>query len=282
MGTDAISVEELNNVVLSKKLGAGTYGSVYVGLLPSGRFVAVKALELDDDVELGNEVEIHKTLVHPNITRYLHSRVDVAATPKVLYLYLEIVTGGSVATLMKTLPNKCLPLSAVRVYSRHMFLGLEYLHKNKVAHRDVKGENLLISIDTGIAKLADFDQAKVMNTHGTLNRAETSTISGTPSWMAPEMIMNESGYDPFLADIWSAGCTVAEMITGKAPWVPLQTVVKVISKLVGSTGWPDAIPRDPKELGSQDAFDFLDQCFQRDVNKRPSAAKLLKHPFLTV
>lgn len=277
----SVAVEELNNVVLSRKLGAGSYGSVYVGLLPSGRFVAVKALELDDDVEIGNEVEIHKTLVHPNITRYLHSRVDHDVTPKMLYLYLEIVTGGSVSTLMKTLPNKCLPLSAVRVYSRHMFQGLAYLHENKVAHRDVKGENLLISIDTGIAKLADFDQAKVMN-QGTLRRAQTSTISGTPSWMAPEMIMNESGYDPFLADVWSAGCTVAEMITGKAPWKPLQTMVQIISKLVESKDWPDAIPKDPKALGSQDAYDFLDLCFQRDVNKRPTAAVLLNHRFLQV
>eukprot|EP00796_Vickermania_ingenoplastis_P004118 gene4118-2964_t len=233
---NTISVEELNNVVLSRKLGAGSYGSVYVGLLPSGRFVAVKTLEIDDNAELGNEVEIHKTLVHPNITRYLHSRVDHDSTPKMLYLYLEIVTGGSVSSLMKTLPNKCLPLSAVRV----------------------------------------------MITHGTLRRAETSTISGTPSWMAPEMIMNESGYDPFLADVWSAGCTIAEMITGKAPWLPLQTVVQVISKLVDSKGWPDAIPRDANALGSADAYDFLDKCFQRDVNKRPTAEALLKHPFLTI
>lgn len=279
---ETINEEEFNHVVIGKKLGGGNYGTVHVGLLPSGRFVAVKILELEDEVQNGNEVEIHKTLIHPNITRYLHSRLDRSVTPKVLYLYLEIVTGGSLASLLKTLPNKCLPLSAVRVYSRHMFLGLEYLHKNQVAHRDVKGDNLLISIDTGLAKLADFDQAKVMNTHGTMRRAETNTLSGTPSWMAPEMIECDAGYDPFLADIWSAGCTVAEMITGKAPWISEGTVLQVLSKLMNSSGWPDAIPHDPKALGSQDAFDFLDLCFQRDVKKRPNATTLLQHPFLNV
>lgn len=278
----AVPVNELLQVTLGKKLGAGSFGSVYVGVLPSGRFVAVKVLELSDDAPSNKEVDIHRKLVHPNIIRYLHSRIDGESTPKKLYVYLEFVTGGSVTSLMKSLPMGCLPYPVVRVYARHMFEGLQYLHNNQVAHRDIKGDNVLISMDTGIAKLADFDQAKIMNTHGTLRKAATATLAGTPYWMAPEVITDEAGYDPFKADIWSAGCTVAEMITGRAPWQPMANVMHIMNKLALSTGWPDAIPTNPKDLGSQDAYDFLNLCFCRDVAKRPTVATLLNHPFLKV
>ncbi|CCW71513.1 unnamed protein product [Phytomonas sp. Hart1] len=278
----SVSVNELLNVTLGKKLGAGTFGSVHVGVLPSGRFVAVKILELSDDAPSNTEVEIHRKLVHPNIIHYLHSRIDAESTPKKLYVYLEFVTGGSVSVLMKSLPQGCLPYSVVRVYARHMFLGLEYLHRNQVAHRDIKGDNLLISMDTGVAKLADFDQAKIMSTHDTLRMAATATLAGTPYWMAPEVITDESGYDPFKADIWSAGCTVAEMITGRAPWLPMSNLMQVMNKLALSMDWPDAVPKDPEKLGSKDAYDFLNRCFCRNAATRPMASELLKHPFLNV
>nr|CCC94483.1 unnamed protein product [Trypanosoma congolense IL3000] len=277
----SIDVKELDQVTIGKKLGSGSFGSVYVGILPSGKFVAVKELELTEDSPT-TEVEVHKKLAHKNIIRYIHSRIDHESTPKRLFLYLEFVTGGSVSSLMKTLPNGHLPYPVVRVYARQMFSGLEYLHQNKVAHRDIKGDNLLISMDTGIAKLADFDQAKVMTTHGTLRKAATSTLAGTPYWMAPEVITDESGYDPFKADIWSAGCTVAEMITGRAPWTPMANVMHIMNKLAMSTGWPDAIPKDPVALGSLEACDFLDLCFRRNVAERPTATALLEHPFLKV
>ncbi|KAG8346878.1 Protein tyrosine kinase Protein kinase domain [Trypanosoma vivax] len=280
--TGPVDVSELNQVTIGKKLGSGSFGTVYAGLLPSGRFVAVKELELAEDSPSNTEVEVHKKLVHENIIRYLHSRIDNESSPKRLYLYLEFVTGGSVTYLMKSLPNGHLPYPAVRVYARHMFSGLAYLHQNKVAHRDIKGDNLLISMDTGIAKLADFDQAKVMTTHGTLRKAATSTLAGTPYWMAPEVITDESGYDPFKADIWSAGCTVAEMLTGRAPWTPMANVMHIMNKLAMSTGWPDAIPTDPNVLGSQEVYDFLDLCFRRNVAERPDAVTLLQHPFLRV
>lgn len=280
--TDEISEKEFEQVVLCKVLGRGQFGTVHVGLLPSGRFVAVKVLEVPEDTEFGKEIEFHKPLVHPNITRYLHSRVIPDSIPQQVHVYLEIVTGGSITSLLRGMPKPGLPISAVRVYSRHMFLGLEYLHKNKKAHRDVKGDNLLISMDTGIAKLADFDQAKVMQGGGTLRTAAANTLSGTPAWMAPEVIANDGGYDPFLADIWSAGCTVGEMITGSAPWKPEPDLMKSINKVVNRTGWPENIPRNAKALGSEDAFDFLDLCFQRDVKKRPKASVLLQHRFLDV
>lgn len=282
-------VKEFEQVVFGKKLGSGSFGNVYVGLLPSGRFVAVKQLELGDvngpEAEANREIEVHKKLVHQNIIRYLSSSIDKKSNPPKLNIYLEFVTGGSLTSIMKTLPDGKLPLSVAKVYTRHMLEGLVYLHSNGVAHRDIKGDNILVSQDTGLAKLADFDQAKVIagsvNQNKTMVNHGAKTISGTPVFMAPEVIAEDSGYNPFKADIWSAGCTLGEMLTGKAPWLPMQNPLGVMFKLTSSQGWPDAIPRDAAQLGGDaNVIDFLDKCFTRDAKVRPDAATLLQHPFL--
>lgn len=281
---------DFKGITLGKKLGAGTYGTVYVGLMKDGRFVAVKQLEVQ--VEEGQvaspgdnmEIQVHKNLNHPNIIRYLHSEVNTTANPPVLQVYLEFVTGGALTCIMKTMPNNCLPRDVARVYARHMFEGLNYLHSNGIAHRDIKGDNILVSQDTGVAKLADFDQAKVTECCSATVRAQSGggaakTLAGTPFWIAPEVITQEEGYDPFKADVWSATCTVAEMITGRAPWVPMASPMAIMYKLANSEGWPDAVPTDKEGLG-EDLWSFLDAGFERDAKKRPTAAELLEHPYL--
>lgn len=276
---------DFKNITYGKKLGAGSFGTVYVGLLTNGRYVAVKQLELADNADanaVNTEVEVHRRLSCPYIIRYLHSEVDKSTSPGKLLVYLEYVTGGSLTSIMKSLPNGALPLPVVRIYSRHMFLGLQYLHSNGVAHRDIKGENLLISQDTGIAKLSDFDQAKVVvgtMRSGGAGAAQAKTLAGTPYWIAPEVLTQEQGYDPFKADVWSAGCTVAEMFTGKAPWLPMSNPMGIMFKLANSAGWPDAVPRDEATMGKE-FIEFLDLCFQRDPSKRPDCETVLKHPFL--
>ena len=288
-------------VTLGKKLGAGTYGTVYVGLLRDGRFVAVKQLSAEgadtgspecslakgDDKD-SIEIQVHRRLNHPHIIRYLHSQLDAERSPPVLNVYLEFVTGGSLTSIMKTLPGGCLPPPVARVYGRHIFLGLSYLHSNGVAHRDIKGENVLVSQDTGMAKLADFDQAKVVGGSLTMKakgggagEGAAKTLAGTPFWIAPEVITQEEGYDPFKADIWSATCTVAEMFTGKAPWLPMSSPMAVMYKLANSTGWPDAVPTDKAVLGDE-LHSFLTLGFQRDPKQRPCADEMLKHPYLCV
>jgi serine/threonine protein kinase len=275
---------DFKDIVYGKKLGAGTYGTVFVGLLKDGRWVAVKQLEVDEDASGKNtEIDVHSRLHNPHIIRYLHSEIDRTQSPPKLLVFLEFVTGGSLTSIMKTLPGCCLPISVVRVYSNHMFQGLAYLHENGVAHRDIKGENILVSQDTGSAKLADFDQAKVVGGSMTMRAAgvagNAKTLAGTPFWIAPEVITQEDGYDPFKADVWSAGCTVAEMFTGRAPWLPMSTPMAIMYKLANTEGWPDAIPKDKAQLGD-DLYDFLEKCFHRDAKTRPSARDLLQHPFL--
>lgn len=280
---------DFNAVIQGKDLGSGSFGTVKVGLLPDGRYVAVKTIAINpEDANADNtEIRTHASLSHPNIVRYIHSVVQrpPGEEPK-LVVFLELVTGGSVTSIMKGLPGQRLPVSVARAYARHMMKGLAYLHGKAIAHRDLKGDNLLVSTETGVAKIADFDQAKTFEKFTAhIKKANqgpsTGTISGTPFWMAPEVIENgEKGYDPFKSDIWAAGCTVVEMLTGRPAWEPMSNMIGVLYKIARCTGWPDAVPKSDPIFQEPTLKDFLDKVFNKDPTKRPTAEELLQHPYL--
>ena len=281
---------DFKGVVLGKQLGAGSFGTVNAGLLRDGRFVAVKVIDIkEEDAKDNNNQEIrtHASLQHPNIVRYLHSEIDRSKEDPRLMVYLEFVTGGSVTSVMKSMPNKRMPYEATRVYTKHMLQGLAYLHSRQIAHRDLKGDNLLISMDTGLAKLADFDQAKCFQTFVRKPNATAAmggpaaTLAGTPMFMAPEVIENnDKGYDPMKSDIWSVGCTVAEMLIGQPPWQPMSNMIGVLFKIAACESWPDAIPRDDPAIITPELKDFFDKIFVKDPKKRPDVMECLEHPFI--
>jgi serine/threonine protein kinase len=284
---------DFENITLGKQLGAGSFGTVNVGLLPDGRFVAVKAIDIkEEDANADNsEIRTHSSLSHPNIVRYLYSKIDRTKNDPRLMVYLEFVTGGSVTSIMKSLPKQRVPYAAARVYARHMLEGLAYLHSRNIAHRDLKGDNLLISMDTGVAKLADFDQAKCFSTFvkkpgngaapSMMMGGPAATIAGTPFWMAPEVIENgDKGYDPFKADIWAMGCTVAEMLIGKAPWEPMSNMLGVLYKITQCKDWPDAIPKNDPEIITPELTDFFNKVFSKDPKKRPNVMECMEHPYI--
>ena len=119
--------------------------------------------------------------------------------------------------------------------------ALSRSHSSHTAHRDLKGDNVLISHDTGIAKLADFGAAHSL--HATMAGGTAKTFIGTPYWMAPEVIIAEGGYDAQRADIWSLGCTVGEMWTGTTPWKPQKQLMTTVYAIAKCQGWPDQLPQ---------------------------------------
>ena len=136
-------------------LGKGAFGTVYLGLnLQTGELMAVKQLNTNEVSQkelatLEHEIEILTGLVHPNIVQYLGTERESDK----LSIFLEFVPGGSIRNLLEkfgTLEEKI-----IRVYCRQLLLGLEYLHRNGIAHRDIKGANVLLSTD-GVIKLADL------------------------------------------------------------------------------------------------------------------------------
>ncbi|KAK9804778.1 hypothetical protein WJX72_004880 [[Myrmecia] bisecta] len=258
-------------------IGAGAFGRVYLGLNnDTGHLMAVKQVLLSKDEgvagrvaehvrDLEMEVNLLKQLDHPNIVRYL----GTDRTHEHLNIFLEFVPGGSIASLLSKFGS--FKETVIKLYTRQILSGLEYLHAHQIMHRDVKGANILVD-NTGLVKLADFGASKQIENLVTIDSGHKS-IKGTPYWMAPEVI-KQTGHGR-QADIWSVGCTVIEMATGKPPWSQFSSQVSALFHIASSKG-PPPIP----EALSPECKDFLLLCFNRVPKDRPNATRLLKHPFL--
>jgi len=253
-------------------LGSGSFGCVFLGLnSDTGELFAVKevAVNKKDDAsqresieQLEQEVELLSRLQHPNIVRYIGIVRESAA----LYICLEYVPGGSIASLLGRFGR--FEESVICVYTRQILIGLDYLHAQRTVHRDIKGANILVE-KSGRIKLADFGMAKTL----VEQMSATRSFKGSAFWMAPEVI-RQKGHG-VAADIWSVGCTVLEMATGKPPWSDCSGQVQAIFKIASSKELP-VIP----DFLSPEASEFILLCLQRDPNLRPNADRLLLHPFV--
>ncbi|XP_068825080.1 mitogen-activated protein kinase kinase kinase 19 isoform X2 [Capricornis sumatraensis] len=258
-------------------LGKGAYGTVYCGLTSQGQLIAVKQVALDTSDKLATEkeyqklqeeVDLLKALKHVNIVAYLGTCLE----ENILSIFMEFVPGGSISSIINRFGP--LPEMVFCKYTEQILQGVAYLHENCVVHRDIKGNNVML-MPTGIIKLIDFGCAKRLAWAG-LNGTHSDMLKsmhGTPYWMAPEVI-NESGYGR-KSDIWSIGCTVFEMATGKPPLASMDRMAAMF--YIGAhRGLMPPLP----DCFSENAADFVRVCLTRDQHERPSAVQLLKHSFL--
>ncbi|KAK3119921.1 hypothetical protein QOZ80_9AG0677930 [Eleusine coracana subsp. coracana] len=253
-----------------KLLGSGTFGQVYLGFnSEGGQMCAIKEVKvISDDSnskeclrQLNQEIVLLSQLSHPNIVRYYGSDLS----NETLSVYLEYVSGGSIHKLLQEYGP--FGEAVLRNYTAQILSGLAYLHGRNTVHRDIKGANILVD-PNGDIKLADFGMAKHISAYTSIK-----SFKGSPYWMAPEVIMNSNGYS-LSVDIWSLGCTILEMATAKPPWSQYEGVAAIF-KIGNSKDIPDI----PDHLSS-DAKNFLKLCLQRDPAARPTAAKLMDHPFV--
>lgn len=258
-----------------KLIGRGTFGSVYVATnRETGALCAMKEVELFPDdpksaeciKQLEQEIKVLSHLKHPNIVQYYGSEIIEDR----FYIYLEYVHPGSIN---KYIHEHCGAITecVIRNFTRHILSGLAYLHSKKTIHRDIKGANLLVD-SAGVVKLADFGMAK----HLTGYEADLS-LKGSPYWMAPELMQavmqrDNSSDLAFATDIWSLGCTIIEMFTGKPPWSEYEGAAAMFKVMRDSPTIPETLSSDGK--------DFLRCCFKRNPAERPTAAVLLEHRFL--
>ncbi|XP_027092103.1 mitogen-activated protein kinase kinase kinase 5-like isoform X1 [Coffea arabica] len=258
-----------------KLIGRGTYGSVYVATnCKTGALCAMKEVDLVPDdskaqeciKQLEQEIKVLRQFKHPNIVQYYGS----GTIEDRFCIYLEYVHPGSINKYVR---DHCgaMTESIVRNFTRHIVSGLAYLHSKKTIHRDIKGANLLVDAN-GVVKLADFGLAKHLTGHAT-----DLSLKGSPHWMAPEVLQAAMRKDTnselaYGVDIWSLGCTVIEMLTGKPPWSEFNGVQAMFNVLHRSPHIPETLSPEGK--------DFLQRCFQRRPEDRPSAAVLLGHAFL--
>jgi len=272
---------------LLARVGRGATGEVYKARdVQSNEIVAVKLVDLedaeDDVADIQREITLLAQCSSPYVTRYMSSTL-VPGTSK-LAIVMEYMAGGSARHALNEIETtstnedehssgvkgKGVSEGEIAYIMRDVLRALEYLHHEGKIHRDIKAANVLLT-EKAEARLADFGVSGQM-TH-TLG-ARRKTFTGTPFWMAPEVIQGSEGYDE-KADIWSLGITCYELATGAAPHAELHPmrVLFVIPK-------SDA-PRLPQDGSFSVEFqDFVAKCLQKTAKDRPSAKELLQHDFL--
>ncbi|KAJ5047474.1 uncharacterized protein L3040_003298 [Drepanopeziza brunnea f. sp. 'multigermtubi'] len=263
-------------------VGGGTFGSVYAAInLDSGHLMAVKEIRLQDPSliptiagQIRDEMNILEVLDHPNVVSYHGIEVH---RDKV-YIFMEFCSGGSLAGLLEH--GRIEDEQVIMVYALQLLEGLAYLHESAIVHRDIKPENILLN-HNGVIKYVDFGASKVIARQGkTLVAAEpgkaNKSMTGTPMYMSPEVIKGENPGRAGAVDVWSLGCVILEMATGRRPWASLDNEWAIMYNI--AQGNPPQLPSI--EQLSPEGIDFLKRCFIRDPKKRASAAELLQHEWI--
>lgn len=265
-----------------ESLGRGAYGEVFKAMV-AGRFMAVKKINLElstntkaAEREINSlllEINTLKRLRHPRIVRYHGCIRQENEDDQAVLIFLEFMPSGSIKGVL----GKFGPygLGLVRKYTRQILEGLDFLHSEKVVHRDVKGANILIDAQ-GDAKLADFGACRELEALQSTVTGGMKSIHGSVYWMAPEVMKYKAGRR---SDIWSLGCTVIEMLTAEPPWPNLRvdklSVTETLKRIVDGPGAPPM-----PENASGNCRLFLEIVLQRDHTKRPYAEQLLRHRFI--
>ena len=277
-------------------VGGGTFGSVYAAInLDSGFPMAVKEIRLQDPQliptiagQIKDEMAVLEVLDHPNVVSYFGIEVH---RDKV-YIFMEYCSGGSLAGLLEH--GRIEDETVIQVYALQMLEGLAYLHESGIVHRDIKPENILLD-HNGVIKYVDFGAAKILARQGkTLAPVpavalgtgsdalhapvitKPKSMTGTPMYMSPEVIKGSSEGRQGAIDVWSLGCVVLEMATGRRPWASLDNEWAIMYNI--AQGHPPQLPS--KDQLSAPGMDFLKRCFDRDPTKRSSAAELLQHEWI--
>ncbi|KAM9576630.1 nik-related protein kinase [Trichechus inunguis] len=287
---------------LDKTIGLGTYGRIYLGLHEkTGSFTAVKVMNArktalpeigrrvrvnkyqksvgwrysDEEEDLRTELNLLKKYsFHKNIVSFYGAffKLSPPGQRHQLWMVMELCAAGSVTDVVRMTRNQSLKEDWIAYICREILQGLAHLHAHRVIHRDIKGQNVLLTHNAEV-KLVDFGvSAQVSRTNGRRN-----SFIGTPYWMAPEVINCDEdprrSYD-YRSDVWSVGITAIEMAEGAPPLCNLQplealfVILRESAPTVKSSGW------------SRKFHNFMEKCMIKNFLFRPTSANMLHHTFV--
>ena len=283
---------QVDDLILTKSLGKGAFGEVfltqkkgYKELFATKRLDRAFSEKPENIKRLANEITLLKKINHPNIVRL----IDLKKTKSHCYIVMEFCNGGDLSGCLKKYKaahRRPFPEEVVQYIMRQVVSGLAFLHSNKIIHRDLKLDNILVTFPSendkkslnmmkATAKIIDFGFATKL--HSSKSNL-TYTVLGTPSNMDPQLLKNmetrtpnQQGYDE-KADIWSLGTLCYEMLVGHMAFCgsSMQELFQKVRQ--GTYSLPTNL--------SKEVVSFINGMLQKDPNKRLSASQLLKHEFL--
>ncbi|CAL8088732.1 unnamed protein product [Calicophoron daubneyi] len=255
----------LKDLDIGKKLGEGTFGSVYLAREKQSRFViALKVLckaqmtTREMMQQLQREIEIQSHLKHPNIVALYSYFYD----KKRIYLMLEYVPKGELSKELSRCHHFSNAVAATYVYQ--ISNAIAYCHENDVIHRDIKPENILLG-NKGEAKIADFGSA----VHRPASRCNAPF--GTLDYLAPEVINSQTSYE-YHVDIWSLGVLTFQMLSGRLPFTG-QTTKEIADHIQFS-----AVTFPP--LVNANAATIINEMLHKDPRVRINLVDIPSHPWM--
>ncbi|CAC5409888.1 MAP3K4 [Mytilus coruscus] len=255
------------------KIGEGQFGKVYSAVnMDTGDLMAMKEMKFQANdhqalKEIADEIIMFEGIQHLNLIKYY----GVEVHRDEMLIFMEYCDRGTLEEASKM----GLPEHLMALYAKEILKAIGHLHEFNIVHRDIKGANVFLTSE-GCLKLGDFGCSAKLKSQQTMP-GEFNNIVGTTAYMAPEVITKSgSGGHGRAADIWSLGCVIIEMATGKRPWHELENNYQIMFKVgMGS------IPSIPETL-SYDGKDFVSHCLEPDPEIRWTAAQLIDHPFVKV
>ncbi|RNF26986.1 putative protein kinase [Trypanosoma conorhini] len=254
-------------------IGKGSFGVVFQAMdRDTNHIIAVKEIAFLNGTEskaleaVRKELALLKLLDHPHVVKCLGEELDEGC----LRIYMEYVSGGSISSVLRIFGP--FQEKQASIYTRQMLEGLSYLHSRNIMHRDLKGDNLLVD-PNGTLKISDFGTAKNL-----LDPNVTLAPAGTAYFMSPEVILSQDV--GLKSDVWSVGCCVIEMLTGRPPFSAVKNQYATMMLVAETEGelFPSMLPKGHKFSAA--AMAFLRRCLQRDPAARAAAQELLSDPWI--
>ncbi|OLY83991.1 Serine/threonine-protein kinase CLA4 [Smittium mucronatum] len=249
-----------------KKIGQGASGSVYMAKsLGDDNIVAIKQMDLKSQPRkelLVNEILVMKDHQHPNIVNYINSFLIGNSD---LWVVMEYMNGGA---LTDVIDNNSMEQDEIATVALEVCKGLNHLHQQRIIHRDIKSDNILLGEDCSV-KITDFGFCAKLSEQ----KSKRATMVGTPYWMAPEVV-KQKPYGPKV-DVWSLGIMVIEMIESEPPYLDEEPLKALY--LIATNGTPAL--KSPELLGPEIKL-FLAECLCVDVENRSTIKDLIEQPFL--